>query len=215
MKLLDLFAGAGGCSVGYMRAGFTVTAVDLNAAALRRNPADETVVADALEVLADVDFVSTFDAIHASPPCQSYSAMSSARPGLAAKYPDLVPPVRSALMTFPSPWVIENVVGAPLINPITLCGQMFELNLYRHRLFESNVELTAPPHAPHLKAASRAGHWIPGTVMSVAGHVAPIHVAREAMGIDWMTRDQLAEAIPPAYTEHVGLQLIDAQAVAA
>lgn len=87
---------------------------------------------------------------------------------------------------------------------------MFGLELYRHRLFESNITLVEPKHPPHTVPASRAGHWEPGTIMSISGHVAPIAHARRVMGIDWTTRKELAEAIPPAYTEHIGKQLISA-----
>jgi DNA (cytosine-5)-methyltransferase 1 len=110
---------------------------------------------------------------------------------------------------------MENVVGSPLRPDLVLCGQMFGLELYRHRLFEADVFLWQPDHPVHLLPASRAGHWTPGTVMSVSGHVAPIAKAREVMGIDWMTRAELAESIPPAYTEHIGRQLLERLAVAA
>jgi len=113
------------------------------------------------------------------------------------------------------PYVIENVPGAPLIDPTMLCGQMFGHDLYRHRLFECSFPTTAPTHPPHVIPASRAGHWTPGTVMSVAGHVSPIAKAREVMGIDWMTRDELAESIPPAYTEWTGRQFAASLKVAA
>jgi DNA (cytosine-5)-methyltransferase 1 len=134
--------------------------------------------------------------------------MSNCRPGLAEKYPDLIDATRQALLEFNKPWVIENVPGSPLNNPITLCGQMFGLELYRHRLFESNIDLNEPVHPAHVMPASKAGHWKPGTVMSISGHIAPIAKAREVMGIDWCNREELAEAIPPAYTEYVGKQFM-------
>jgi DNA (cytosine-5)-methyltransferase 1 len=80
--------------------------------------------------------------------------------------------------------------------------------LYRHRLFESNIDLDEPVHPAHVMPASKAGHWKPGTVMSISGHIAPIAKAREVMGIDWCNREELAEAIPPAYTEYVGKQFM-------
>jgi DNA (cytosine-5)-methyltransferase 1 len=203
-RLLDLFCGAGGAGVGYHRAGFDVVGVDLYPQP--RYPF-EFHQADALHYLAE--HWREFDAVHASPPCQRFSAMSACRPGLAADYPDLVAPVRELLKLTGLPYVIENVPGSPLLNPITLCGQMVGLDLYRHRLFESNVHLWQPAHPKHVKPASRAGHWTPGTVMSVSGHVSPIAVAREAMGIDWMSRAELAESIPPAYAELVGSDLIE------
>jgi len=200
--------------MGYHNAGFDVLGVDLNP---QRNYPFEFRQCDAIRFARDVVRTGvdgmTFDgrtisAIHASPPCQYYSAMSACRPGLAAKYPALVEPIRELLIASGLPYVMENVVGAPLIDPITLCGTMFGLELYRHRLFESNIPLVAPEHPRHVIPASKAGHWTPGTIMSVSGHVAPMSHARAIMGMDWTTRDELVEAIPPAYAEHVGRQLL-------
>jgi DNA (cytosine-5)-methyltransferase 1 len=199
-RLLDLFCSAGGASAGYARAGFEVVGVDINP---QPNYPFEFHQADALTFPLD-----GFAAIAASPPCQRYSAMSACRVGLADGYPDLVGAMRDRFSGLGKPWVIENVPGSPLIKPIVLCGQMFGLDLYRHRLFESNLPLAVPPHGAHIMPASRAGHWTPGTIMSVAGHVSPIAHARQVMGIDWMTRAELAEAIPPAYTEYIGHQLM-------
>lgn len=207
--LLDLFCGAGGAGMGYHRAGFDVVGVDLSP---QPNYPLEFVQADALAYL--MEYGDHFDVVHASPPCQRYSAMSKCRPELAATYPDLVSPIRS-LMPPNIPYVIENVPGAPLREPTMLCGHMFGLELYRHRLFESNLPIDGPPHPPHTIPASKAGHWKPGTVMSISGHVSPMWKAREVMGIDWCNREELAEAIPPAYTEHIGRQLIAALEVAA
>lgn len=190
--------------MGYHRAGFEVVGVDLSP---QPNYPFEFHQADAMAGQVNL---AAFDVIHASPPCQSYSAMSACRPGLAEHYPDLVSAVRAMLVKSGLPYVIENVPGSPLEDPITLCGLMFDLELHRHRLFESNLPLTAPEHPPHDVPASKAGHWRPGTIMSVAGHVAPVAHARKIMGIDWSTRDELVEAIPPVYTEHLGRQLIHA-----
>lgn len=202
-RLLDLFCCAGGAATGYSRAGFDVVGVDISPQP--RYPF-EFIQGDALAYAEKHGH--EFDAIHASPPCQRYSTMSNCRPGLADEYPDFIKPMRDLLNSTDLPWVIENVPGSPLINPVELCGRMFGLELYRHRLFESNVDLRAPEHPKHEIPASRAGHWKPGTVMSVSGHVSPIAVARTAMGIDWMTRDELVEAIPPAYTDYIGEQLV-------
>ncbi len=201
-RLLDLFCGAGGASVGYARAGFEVVGVDINP---QKNYPFEFHKADALDYPCD-----GFDAIHASPPCQRFSAMSNCRPGLSAEYPDLIAAIRCRIAG--RPYVIENVEGSNLHRPTMLCGTMFGLELYRHRIFESNAALpdTEWMHGGHSLPASKAGHWRPGTVMSVAGHVSPIAKAREVMGIDWMTRDELAQAIPPAYTEWVRGQILNA-----
>lgn len=207
--LLDLFCGAGGASVGYHRAGFDVIGVDINPQP--RYPFDFAQW-DVMEPgIRSLMWSERVAAVHASPPCQGYSAMSNSRPGLADDYPRLIEPVRELLQATGLPYVIENVPGAKahMRDPITLCGQMFGLELYRHRLVESNVWIEQPEHPAHVMPASKAGHWKPGTVMSVAGHVSPIAKAREVMGIDWMTRDELAESIPPAFTEHVGRYLID------
>lgn len=212
--LLDLFCGAGGAAVGYHRAGFEVVGVDINP---QPNYPFEFHQADALDFLRGARifemvrqrWARRIAAVHTSPPCQHYSAMSKCRPGLSDDYPDLVAEVRELLQEIGLPYVIENVPGSPLENPITLCGTMFGYELYRHRLFESNIKLTEPLHPAHVKPASKAGHWKPGTIMSVSGHVSPIKLAREIMDINWMTRDELAESIPPYYTEYIGRQLIE------
>jgi len=207
-KLLDLGCGAGGATRGYQQAGFHVTGVDH-----RPQPnyvGDEFALADMLTFPLD-----GFDAIHASPPCQRYSAMSVCRPGLAEKYPDLIRPVRERLQVAGTPWVMENVPGAPLRNPLLLCGFMFGLDLYRHRLFESSFVPTLAMHPAHSIPGSYAGNWKPGQIISVSGNCAPIALARRAMGIDWMNREELAEAIPPSYTHFVGEQILAHLGVAA
>lgn len=199
--LYDLCCNAGGATKGYQRAGFYVVGVDINPQP--NYCGDRFVQADAL------DFPLTWaDAVHASPPCQGYSAMSTCRPGLAATYPKLIEPLRDQLIESGLPYVIENVEGAPLINPTVLCGTMFGRDLYRHRLFETNFPLPLIAHPEHTVPASKAGHWRPGTIMSVAGHVAPIAHARQIMDMDWTTREELAEAIPPFYTEWIGAALM-------
>jgi DNA (cytosine-5)-methyltransferase 1 len=199
-RLLDLFCGAGGAAVGYARAGFEVVGVDIKP---QPHYPFEFHQADALTFPLD-----GFDVVHASPPCQAYSVMTASRPGLRETYPDLIPVTRIRLTESGLPYVIENVIGAPLLSPIVLCGSMFGRPLYRHRGFESAFDLRVPIHPKHQVPASKAGHWRPGTVISVAGNCAPIALARLAMGIDWTNRDELAEAIPPDYTEHIGSQLM-------
>ena len=220
-RLLDLFCGAGGAAVGYHRAGFDVVGVDI-----RPQPSYpfEFHQADALAWLADAG-EPEFAAIHASPPCQAYSIANNIH---GAKHPELIEPVRELLIASGLPYVIENVPGAPLRNAITLCGLTHGLNVKRHRLFECNFPVMTYPCAGH------DGDWLlifgrtvlergkrVGTTPNGGGIIRRKHVStdrgREAMGIDWMTRDELSEAIPPAYTEHVGYYLmleIEARAAA-
>ena len=161
---------------------------------------------DALEFLRWHGFDA--DLIHASPPCQRFSAMSACRPGLSSEYPDLVAATRGQLVVSGVPYVIENVPRSPLVNPIMLCGHMFGLALYRHRMFETSWMMFQPTHPKHVTPGGRAGHWKPGQIVSVCGNCAPIAEARRAMGIDWMTGNELSQAIPPAYTEYIGRHLL-------
>lgn len=202
-RLLDLFCGAGGAGEGYRRAGFDVTGVDI---ALMPNNPHTFIQADALEYLAEHGH--EYDAIHASPPCQAYSVTRNI--GHGKEYPDLIGPTREALEATGKPYVIENVVGAPLNTTIMLCGAMFGLKVYRHRLFESNVMLFQPPHPKHTEKIGKAGRgpnangW-----MSVSGNIVNPDAGRAAMGMDhWMTRNELSQSIPPAYTEYIGRQLM-------
>lgn len=218
-KLLDACCCAGGATAGYQRAAFHVTGVDVNPQP--NYCGDEFVQADAVQFIREHGH--EFDAIHGSPPCQSYSGMTNCRPGLAAEYPQLIEAVRFEMEQTGRPWVIENVQGSGLpaqadlfeAHGLELCGAMFGLPLYRHRLFETSFPIAAPNHPRHLIPASKAGHWEPGTVISVAGNCFPIALARSSMGIDWTTRDELAEAIPPAFTQFIGERLRAHLAVAA
>jgi DNA (cytosine-5)-methyltransferase 1 len=175
--------------MGYHRAGFEVVGVDNRP--MPRYPF-EFHQADALTFPLE-----GFDAVHASPPCQRYSAMSACRPGLSDDYPDLIQPTRELLDSLGRPYILENVTGSPLQPHLVLCGHMLRLPLYRHRIFETSEFLWQPEHPRHLVPGSRAGHWKAGQIVSVSGNCSPIALAREAMGIGWMTRAELAEAIPP------------------
>ncbi len=202
MRALDLFCSAGGATKGLQRAGFHVTGVDIRPQP--RYCGDAFILGDALTVHLD-----GYDFIWASPPCQRHSRMSSCRDGLRETYPDLIAPIRDRLKLLGMPFCIENVEGAPLIDPFRLCGGMFYLETYRHRLFETHgFDVRRPPHVRHFVPTSKAGHWKPGTFVSVAGHCAPIQKCQDAMGIDWMNRDELAEAIPPVYSEYIGKQAL-------
>lgn len=212
-RLVDFFCGAGGASAGYVAAGFEVVGVDLRP---MPNYPFQFIQGDAIQLMSDPAFMAQFDAAVASPPCQHDSRMTNCRPGLAGEYPQLIGITRDLLTAWGGPWVIENVDGAGLAaqddlfgtNGLMLCGSMFGRLLYRHRFFEASFPLAPAHHPRHLIPASKAGHWKPGTVISVEGHCSPIALAREVMDIDWMDRDHLAEAIPPYYTEFIGRQLL-------
>jgi DNA (cytosine-5)-methyltransferase 1 len=201
--LLDLFCGQGGASKGYADAGFQVLGVDR-----MRQPRYPFafVQADALTFLASVD-LGVFVAIHASPPCQAYSRTRSLNGGTGA---DLLQPTRDALIASGLPYVVENVEGAPLVDPVMLCGAMFPgLQTYRHRLFETNWPLLQPRHPPHRWPQAPMGKRPnPGQWMSVVGNFQGVDEARRAMGCPWMSTKGLREAIPPAYTRFVGRQLL-------
>ena len=207
MKLLDLFCGVGGASVGYARAGFEVYGVDLKHG--KRYPFTY-LRADVLDVLADAQFIQQFDVIHASPPCQTHSITQHLRnaQGKSTSKIDLIPETRAALILSGKPYVIENVPGSPLIDPIQLCGSSFGLKVRRHRLFESNVALTG----------SECLHDEQGRPVGVYGSLRDdipnggktansIDEARQAMGISWGIWSELVEAIPPFYTLYLGNQL--------
>jgi DNA (cytosine-5)-methyltransferase 1 len=199
-KLLDLFCGAGGAAVGYDCAGFEVTGVDINR---QKNFPFEFIQGDALEYVSEHG--NEYDAIHASPPCQGYSVSKHLGNG---KHPLLIESVRDLLIESQKPYVIENVVGAPLINPTTLCGAMFDLLVYRHRLFETSFPLLAPYHPKHVIKQAKMGRPVnDGEIISVVGHFSNVPYARMAMGIWWMTGKELCQAIPPAYTHWIGKQL--------
>ena len=199
MRALDLFCGAGGATRGLMDAGYHVTGVDLNPQP--RYCGDVFVQADALTV--DLD---GYDLVWASPPCQAYSVTQSIH---GRSYPELIPAIRARLVASGIPYIIENVVGAPLVNAIMLCGQHFGLDVYRHRLFESGHLLLAPScHPRHDRRAIEVGRPAKhGDIMTIAGHFISLDFARRAMGIDWMTRDELAQAIPPAYSRFLAQQI--------
>lgn len=195
--------------MGYYRAGFDVVGVDIKP--MPRYPF-EFHQCDALEYVREHG--AEFDAIHASPPCQGYSTQLNCWPG--KEFPKLINDTRKILTSLGVPYIIENVPGArsEMNNPIVLCGMMFDLKVYRHRCFESSFMLLHPPHIPHDDSTPRAGHGIsPKGFLSVTGHSGfkgETELRKRAMGIDWMTGDELSEAIPPAYTEFIGRYLLEA-----
>ncbi len=201
-KLLDLFSGAGGCGVGYHRAGFDVLGVDI-----KKQPRYpfQFVLADALEYLKEHG--AEFDAIHASPPCQAYSCVTpTERKG---KHPMLIDAVRELMEASGKVWAIENVGGArkTMRQPVLLCGSMFGLRTRRHRLFElSFAPWPLPPRCDHrlpplLVTTAGANSRAAGNFKSTKNAIA-------AYGVDWMIGSELAQAIPPAYTEWVGRRML-------
>lgn len=211
-RLLDLFSCAGGAGMGYHRAGFDVTGVDIDP---QPNYPFTFIQADALEL--DPEWVASFDVIHASPPCQSYSDLAK-RNGNADEWPRLIEPVRDMLEATGQPYIIENVEGAPLLDPVVLCGTMFKgLRVIRHRLFESNIALEVPLHGKHplvFTHDKRKSHYGKlnqdhSFVQVTGGGNCTMKNARDAMGgIDWMkTKTELNESIPPAYTQYLGKQM--------
>jgi DNA (cytosine-5)-methyltransferase 1 len=181
VRLLDLYAGAGGAGMGYHQAGFTVTGIDIDP---QPDYPFEFIQADAVAYLATHGH--EYDAIHASPPCQTHSALTKGNRarGWADGHRDFIAVTRALLDHLGQPYVLENVQGSTLRRDLTLCGEMFGLDVIRHRYFElGGWEATAPAHVDQ---------W------------------RRAMGIDWMTtRHDLAESIPPAYTAFVGSRLAE------
>lgn len=258
--LLDLFCGAGGAAMGYYRAGFTeIIGVDIKPQP--RYPF-EFVQADAMTFPLE-----GFDAIHASPPCQGYSIMLNLPWNREREYPVLLLPVLERLEAVDIPYVIENVMGARRgarglgrrgleehgLEAGWLCGLMFGLPFYRHRLFATNWFWLAPGHPRHtlnlnprserfvyggterglpsgaagLNVRLRGSHVTENLVKNHmlpdnrhlkngaatngcgVGHAAGWKLAAEAMGIDWMKRDELTQAIPPAFTEYIGKRLLE------
>ena len=216
--LLDLFCCAGGAGMGYHRAGFDVVGFDL---APQPNYPFEFIQADALEVLHELATQGTWfrgrrvAAVHTSPPCQaSCTLIKGNQRATADKHIDLIPQTRELLARTGLPTVIENVQGAKVRRDLTLCGEMFGLGVIRHRYFECTFPVEQPQHIPHRGRVRgwRHGQYFDGPYVAVygdGGGKGSVEEWQAAMGIDWTdVRHEIAEAIPPAYTEHVGKQLI-------
>lgn len=193
--------------MGYHRAGFDeIVGVDIKP---QPHYPFAFVKADALEYLAEHG--TEFDAIHASPPCQAYSIAAQSRRNAGVEYPDLLALTRARLEGVGVPWVIENVPGAPMRSDFVICGCRVGLPLRRVRFFETSwggFDLMAPCHHTG-PVVSVVGHGTPSWVREQLGYNPTIADYRAAMGIDWMNRNELSQAIPPAYTEYIGRQLLD------
>lgn len=219
--LLDLFCGAGGAARGYQQAGFYVVGVDIKPQP--RYAGDEFYQADAMETLSGFvrafrgygDGVFSYDAIHASPPCQGYSIMRNLPWLKDREYPLLIDPVRELLNKIGVPYVIENVATAPL-HANFLCGLMFGLPLFRHRLFETNFYWLAPGHPSHRGLYIRSSSTLGGRARDMfvkrrgedPGKVSQART-KELLGVEWMgPESEFSQAIPPAYTKYIGERLM-------
>jgi DNA (cytosine-5)-methyltransferase 1 len=204
LRLLDLYCCQGGASKGYDAAGFEVTGVDIDPQP--RYPFT-FVQGDAIAYLREHGH--EYDAVAASPPCQASTVCQRIQ---GREHPRLIAPTRDALIASGRPWIIENVEGAlpELRDPVTLCGAMFGLRTYRHRLFEtSGFALPVPEHPAHLAPIAKMGRPVPsGHFGHYVGNFSGVEAARRDMGMPWANRDGLREAIPPAYSEWIGAALM-------
>lgn len=205
-KALDLFSCAGGASMGLFLAGFDVTGVDIDAQPHYCATGPSCLLANQrrfIQADALTFDLHGYDFIWASPPCQRYS---NAQRIMKNDHPDLIEPIRRRLIASGIPYCIENVVGAPLINPVRLCGAMFpNLQVYRHRDFECSFPVMVPDHPEHMWPLRKMGRPAQGReFMHVVGNFSGVARARKAMNIDWMPRDKLREAIPPEYATFIG-----------
>lgn len=206
-RLLDLFCGAGGAAMGYHRAGFDVVGVDINPQPRYPFEFHQDDVFNYLSV-APWDW----DAVHASPPCQDHTTIG---PRIDHGTGWMLDATRQVLAQIGLPWVIENVGAAAMRADFLLCGSMFGLRTYRHRRFELDPRipqlLALPPHPRHRTLTSRnkrRSHFAQGFNMTITGDV-DLDVASACLGIDWMDAREIVQAIPPAYTEYIGRQLME------
>lgn len=214
--LLDIGCRQGGATRGYQRAGFYVIGIDVEPQP--RYIGDHFIQADGIDVLtgmlqrghrvlwlAGLGGV-VIDAVHTSWPCQGYSNTHRIRKN---NHPRLIEEGRELLDKIGVPYVQENVEGAPLLSPITLCGAMFGLRTYRHRLFEANFPLTAPEHPAHALRQVKMGRPVQeGDFYQAVGNFSNVDYARKDMSVSWMTREGIRECIPPAYAEWTGRQML-------
>ncbi len=219
--LLDLYCCQGGASRGYADAGWRVVGIDIDPQPRYPFPFLQMDALEALRLLIagwlifedtygvkKFGRLSDFAAIHASPPCQAHTKAWRLN---KRDHPKLIAPTCEMLIRTGKPYVIENVEEArdELVDPVMLCGESFELETYRHRLFETNWHLTVPEHPEHLARTTKMGRpYVPGEYMHVVGNFSGVDHGRRIMGMPWANRDGLREAIPPVYAEHIGAQLL-------
>lgn len=220
--LIDFYCCQGGASRGYADAGWTVVGVDKDPQprypfpflqmdaleAMRRLVAGEPLLFTKPNGMPLFVWLSDVRGAHASPPCQAHTKAWKLN---KRDHPRLIAPSRVLLYAMDVPFVIENVEEArdELVSPVMLCGESFEIETYRHRLFETNWKMTAPEHLPHIARTTKMGRpYVPGEYMHVVGNFSGVDQARKIMGMPWASRDGLREAIPPVYTEYVGRQML-------
>lgn len=202
MKILDLFCKAGGAAMGLHQAFPSAEIVGVDIEHQPRYPF-KFVKADVFDLTWNF---AQFDFIWASPPCQRYTQMLNHGLADRTRHSDLVMPTRELLQKSGKPYVIENVPGSPLIDPIMLCGEMFSLRVIRHRLFECSFQVTQPAHPAHNPKGAIRKQGDDGYYFRVYGHETGKAEWGAAMGIDWMRSPELAQAIPPAYSEYIARQ---------
>jgi DNA (cytosine-5)-methyltransferase 1 len=202
VRLLDLYCCAGGAGEGYRLAGFDVTGVDIRPQP--KNP-HKFILADALEYLTEHGH--EYDVIHASPPCQAYTKAGKQWRKEGREYVDLIAATREALQRTGKPWIIENVPGAPLRNPIFLNGSAFGIRVHRPRYFETSFPL-AQPEVPPMTPVKMGRPIREGDIVQPVGHFSGVRYAAKEMGLPWMGQGELAQAIPPAYTQWIGERLL-------
>lgn len=209
MLALDLFCGAGGASKGIADTNKFCGIVGVDNV-WQSNYPYEFLEEDAIEFMENG--LEDFDFIWASPPCQAYSWGGAQWRNRGNEYPDLIEVTRHYLQKSGKPYIIENVVGAPLLNPVVLCGTMFpgKLKVFRHRLFESNIPLKVEMKCNHIGHKAKERRPDSGDFFTVAGHNTGTYAEwADAMGIDWMTKKELSQAIPPLYSKYLVNQIKD------
>ena len=200
-ELLDLCCGGGGASVGYFLAGFEVTGVDIQS---QPDYPFDFIKEDVLKL--PYDFLMSFDAIHASVPCEGYCTANPKARLHPELYPDLYHPVKAMLIAAGKPWIMENVIGSP-VKGFRLCGTSFGLGVFRHRVFETNFHVANVPECCCQDLRIDGDEYL-----TVAGNHKNLKRAWKAMGTFWINDPQVVKkAIPPAYTQWIGEQMRSSQ----
>lgn len=191
--------------MGYHKAGFEIKGVDIHPQPRYPFSFIQTDAISYLEELISSGEIYEYDVITGSPPCQAFTKAQTIR---GNNHVDLIAPFRRLVNLSKLPYVIENVPGSPLVDPVLLCGASFGLHTYRHRLFESNVLLEVPQHPPHLVTPQKMGRPLQdGDFYHAVGNFQSVAYVRKDMDVHWMTREGIRESIPPCYTEYLGRQI--------